>query len=466
VDWDFMNKLFFSKKWYLSAYPDVASSGLNPYAHFNEYGSKEKRFKSVFSFLAQENEYSQHFLINGIITLVFNLLSKLKNKQLKLILLDYIVIFQRIKFRNYTSNTFIVSSWITDGVAEAINTYVKLQSRNCYIYVLKGVKNFKNEYSSPVILEIWKDNQIVFKTGILFPIEFIRSITINRDQISKIHIHHTFNIEKNISSLFDLKNTNKYYYIHDYYAFTSNWHLFDEDTNQKSLVNFKKDFPNTHVNLEEVIGKTDLFICSSQDVYNKCRTEIPSSKLVWFYPPELANLENLTTRKVLEKNRYKILVVGNMSKYKGIDLLEDVVRFCELQNLPFDFVHFGRDGISNGFKNYINYTGYSRNEMLQFCRSLDLDFAFLPFRVEETYSFTLSDIFLLNLPLVTIGRGAITERCFGRANTIVLPPKSDFHVVVHNLFKIALNNESEKRKKISKIRLEKRSRNPDHYYFL
>jgi len=461
-----MNKLFFSKKWYLSAYPDVASSGLAPYTHFSEYGSKEKRFKSVFSFLAQENGYLQHFLINGIISLVFNLLSKLKNKQLKLILLDYIVIFQRIKFRNYTSNTFIVSSWITDGVAEAINTYVKLQSRNCYVYVLKGVKNFKNEYSSPVVLEIWRDNQIVFKTGILFPIEFIRSITINQDKICKIHIHHTFGIEKNIYSLIDLKNTNKYYYIHDYYAFTSNWHLFNEDTNQKSLAHFKKVFPNNHVNLKEIIDKTDLFICSSQDVYNKCKNEIPSSKLVWFYPPELANLENLTTGKVLEKNRYKILVVGNMSKYKGIDLLEDVVRFCELQNLPFDFVHFGRDGISNRFKNYINYTGYSRNEMLKFCRSLDLDFAFLPFRVEETYSFTLSDIFLLNLPLVTIGRGAITERCFGRVKTIVLPPKSDFHVVVHNLFKIALNNESEKRKKISQIRLEKRSRNPDHYYFL
>jgi hypothetical protein len=121
---------------------------------------------------------------------------------------------------------------------------------------------------------------------------------------------------------------------------------------------------------------------------------------------------------------------------------------------------------SNNFKNYTNYVGYSRNEMLKFTETLDLDFAFLPFRVEETYSFALSDIFLQNLPLVTIGRGAITERCIGRANTIVLPPKSDFHAVVQNLFKIALNKESEKPKNVSKIMLEKRSRNPDHYYFL
>ena len=210
-----MKRLFFSKEWYLSAYPDVASSGLDPYTHFSEYGSKEKRFKSVYSFLAQDKAYLQHFLINSILSLIFNLLSKLRNKQLKLILLDYIGIIQRIKVRNYTSNTFIVSSWITDGVAEAINIYVKLQSRNCYIYVLKGVKNFKNEYSSPVILEIWRNNQIVFKTGILFPIEFIRSITKNQDKICKIHIHHTFGLEKNISSLISLKNLDKYYYIHD-----------------------------------------------------------------------------------------------------------------------------------------------------------------------------------------------------------------------------------------------------------
>lgn len=461
-----MNKLFFSREWYLSAYPDVAASGLDPYTHFSEYGSKEKRFKSVYSFLAQDHAYSQHHFVNRLISLIFNLISKLKNKQFKLFLLDYIVVFQRIKVRNYTSNTFIFSSWISDGVAEAINTYVKLQSRDCYVYVLKGVKNFKSEYSSPLILEIWRNNQIVFKTGILFPIDFLQSITINKDKEFKIHIHHTFGIEKNISSIISLKNLLKNYYIHDYYAFTSNWHLFNEETDQKSLVHFKKDFPNSHVNFKELISQTDLFICSSQDVYNKCKTEIPSSKLVWFYPPELANLESLTTKRVLEKNRYKILVVGNMSKFKGIDLLEDVVSYCELQNLPFDFVHFGRDGISKKFKNYVNYLGYSRAEMLKFCRSLDLDFAFLPFRVDETYSFTLSDIFLLNLPLVTIGRGAITERCIGRANTIVLPPKSDFHAVVQNLFKIALNRESEKPKNVSKIMLEKRSRNPDHYYFL
>ena len=209
-----MNKLFFSRKWYLSAYPDVAASGLDPYTHFREYGSKEKRFKSVYSFLAQDHAYSQHLFVNRLISLVFNLISKLKNKQLKLFLLDYIVVFQRIKVRNYTSNTFIFSSWITDGVAEAINTYVKLQSRDCYVYVLKGVKNFKNEYSSPLILEIWRNNQIVFKTGILFPIDFIQSITINQDKECKIHIHHTFGIEKNISSIISLKNLIKnYWYI-------------------------------------------------------------------------------------------------------------------------------------------------------------------------------------------------------------------------------------------------------------
>jgi hypothetical protein len=101
--------------------------------------------------------------------------------------------------------------------------------------------------------------------------------------------------------------------------------------------------------------------------------------------------------------------------------------------------------------------------MLKFTETLDLDFAFLPFRVEETYSFALSDIFLLQLPLVTIGRGAITERCFGRVHTIVLPPKSGFKEVIQNFFNIALNKDSQK---ISKISLEKRTRNPNLYYFL
>jgi hypothetical protein len=458
-----MNRRFFSKKWYLSAYPDVASSGLDPYTHFREYGSNEKRFKSVYSFLTQNKSNLRYFFINILISLIFYLIIRLRNKHLKLILFESIIVLQRIKIRNYISNTFIVSSWITDGVAEAINTYVKLQSRDCCIYILKGVKNFENQYSSPLILQIWKNNHIVFETGILFPVEFIRSIADNRGEICKLHIHHLFGIEKNISSLISLKKFNKYYYIHDYYAFTSNWHLFDEETDQKSLFHYTKNLPNTLVNLNELISKIDLFICSSQDVYNKCKTKIPSSKLVWFYPPELVNIESLPVKRTLQKNRYKVLVVGNMSKYKGVELLQDVINYCEIQKLPFDFVHFGRDGISNEFKNYINYVGYSRSEMLKFAETLDLDFAFLPFRVEETYSFALSDIFLLQLPLLTIGRGAITERCIGRVHTIVLPPKSDFKEVVHNFFNIALNKDSEK---ISKISLEKRSRNPNLYYFL
>jgi glycosyltransferase involved in cell wall biosynthesis len=458
-----MNRRFFSKKWYLSAYPDVASSGLDPYKHFREYGTNEKRFKSVYSFLTQNKINLRYFLIDGLISLIFNLITRLRNKHLKLILLGFIIIFQRIKIRNYISNTFVVSSWITDGVAEAINTYVKLQSRDCCIYVLKGVKNFENEYSSPLILQIWKNNHVVFETGILFPVEFIRSIAAKRDEICKIHIHHIFGIEKNISSLISLKNLEKYYYIHDYYAFTYNWHLFDGQTDQKSVFYYKRNFPNTKLNFKELMKKTNLFICSSQDVYNKCKTEIPSSKLVWFYPPELANIESLPVKRISEKNRYKILVVGNMSTYKGIDLLKDVITYCELQKLPFDFVHFGRDGISDAFKNYVNYVGYSRIEMLKFSETLDLDFAFLPFRVEETYSFALSDIFLLQLPLVTIGRGAIPERCFGRAHTIVLPPKSDLNDVIKSFFKIAINIEPVK---ISKISLEKRSRNPNLYYFL
>ena len=64
---------------------------------------------------------------------------------------------------------------------------------------------------------------------------------------------------------------------------------------------------------------------------------------------------------------------------------------------------------------------------------------------------------------MTIGRGAITERCFGRDHTIVLPPKSDFNEVIKSFFKIAINKDPEK---ISKISLEKRSRNPNLYYFL
>jgi hypothetical protein len=40
----FINLIFFDKKWYLSTYSDVLSSGIKPRTHFNQYGWKEGRY--------------------------------------------------------------------------------------------------------------------------------------------------------------------------------------------------------------------------------------------------------------------------------------------------------------------------------------------------------------------------------------------------------------------------------------
>ena len=66
----------------------------------------------------------------------------------------------------------------------------------------------------------------------------------------------------------------------------------------------------------------------------------------------------------------------------------------------------------------------NRNELLDECKKIPISFAFLPFQVDETYSFTLSDVFLLQLPLIVSEVGAIPERCINRNLTLFIDPDS------------------------------------------
>jgi hypothetical protein len=103
---------------------------------------------------------------------------------------------------------------------------------------------------------------------------------------------------------------------------------------------------------------------------------------------------------------------------------------------------------------------------LTFCSELDLDFAFLPFQAEETYSFTLSDIMFLGLPLVTTAVGAIPERCQGRRNTILVSKDSETKDIIKVFESITVIASKIKSKKVDKVQLQRFSRNKSLYFFL
>ena len=455
-----------SKSWYLNLYPDVKVANLDSSQHYNIYGVREERYPNIFQFLSQ-NRPNSYLMLNHIyIFILFNLINRFENRNIKLYLMNIILNIQNRELSKYKFHSLIISSWLKDGVEEATQLYIKLQSNNSSIGLLKGIKDAVNLYSSPMTLEVWEKNQLVFTMGILYPAETFK-LYIKRNKSSlNLHIHHIFNIEYSVFQFLEIASGRKYLYLHDYYIFTTNWHMFLEEKFRGDLRYFNKLFPNKIIDLHQLVETIDLFICPSENVYLNCKVFIPDSKLYWVYPPEKENLELASVKNINPKNRYKILIIGNLGIYKGRSLVNAVIDYCNKNLLPFDFIHFGREPLELPYSNYTHYEGFGRQKMLNFCKILDLDFAFLPFQAEETYSFTLSDVMLLGLPLITTKVGAIPERCNERNNTFLIPRDSTIQEVIQKFNLVTKPDVSSNSKKVRQIYSQKFSRQRKLYFFL
>ncbi len=455
-----------SKIWYLNFYPDVRKARLNPKVHFLSHGLKESRYANISQFLYQGKSNALEKVYNLFIHISFIFICTFKQKNIRLIFLRLIVTLQAKKLIKFRVNSLLITSWLKDGVEEAVKLYIQLQSKDSKIALLKGVKDTEDTRSSPMIIEIWENNQLLYATGILYPIETFNKLARNHKSALNLYIHHTFKIEQSVFEFLKLFTGKKYLYIHDYYIFTTNWHLFLENLPKKDLGYFKKFSPNKNINLDNLIQNIDLFICPSKNVYFNCKPFIPESKLYWVYPPEKDNLESLNVNRIELKPKYKVLIIGNLGKYKGSAIASEVIDFCGQNHLPFEFIHFGREPIDNSFANYVNYEGFTRHNMLNFCSTLDLDFAYLPFQAEETYSFTLSDVMMLELPLVASDVGAINERCVRRNNSILISRNSKVEDIINNFYLITKNRFTPIPGRISSDTFLKRTRKKNLYLFL
>jgi hypothetical protein len=155
-----------------------------------------------------------------------------------------------------------------------------------------------------------------------------------------------------------------------------------------------------------------------------------------------------------------------MSINKGSQLLKSIIEESVNSELPFKFIHFGRNPIFDNFESYVNFSNLSRDQFKNKISDLNVDFAFLPFQTPETYSFSLSDVILDNLPLISFSSGAITERCAGRKNTILLSQESGVDKVINSFLRLIYGAKVMITVKPNKTDIFYQSRNANIYSFL
>jgi hypothetical protein len=456
---------YISSKWYKSLYSDVRESKIDSKDHYRLYGKNESRFPNLKAFL-NHGALEEKKITNLIIKILFYQILFFQNRFSKKVIFKIILFLEKRKLKKFSNCPIIITSWLDDGVKFATDLYASKQSQNKTIVVLRGLKHLGSESYQPMLVEFWTSGKIVGKTSLLFPIDVIYSWRTDMKIEINVHLHHIFEIESFIEEFCRRINPKIIFYIHDYSLFTSNFHLLSSSGSKRFLLNQHLNFPNSIINLKKIKRFISLYVCPSVHSFDQCLSILPRKSLHCAYHPEQSEIENIEPLTPRQKSVNNVLILGNLGPNKGSAIIENFIRFCAIGNRPFHFMHIGNGKINGLGKNY-SYLGYiSRKDIYSKILSLDVSLAFIPFTAEETYSFTLSDIFLLRLPLVSTKIGAIPERTLGRQKTVLLRKNPTNQEILAAFYRILSSKGSLNKISIPSKYLELRKRLTGDYFFL
>ena len=123
--------------------------------------------------------------------------------------------------------------------------------------------------------------------------------------------------------------------------------------------------------------------------------------------------------------RTKILLIGALSRIKGLEILTQTAAFAKKQNLPLTFCVLGFTSSPVPPELRIQIRGEYQDENLPTLVSLErADVIWFPGQFRETHSYTLDVAIASGLPIVASDQGAFHERLASLAQCTLLDPDS------------------------------------------
>ena len=424
-------------------YQDVKSSKMSPKSHYLDYGASEKRFYSIRNFKSSGQKLNHLFYLEILLIYLYIYFHKMQITFVAEFIKKFIIFIEYKKIRIFDIKIVIVHSWVQGGSLRAAKLYAEKIKRNDFILLTSTFQNMTKFQSNPMKFELWKNGHLYESHAILFSVEVFNCILKSKNRGISLFINHVMDFEQNFKYIYLNLFKEIYFILNDYYIFNSKWNLFDDSEvihNRQLHIGDRKDFLNrlNYLDISDLYRSVNVFICPSFDVYQRVNKLIHDKDLRVIYHLEEADVENISLKSnVIHSKTNHVLILGDIGLYKGkreILSLIDHYRNSE----KFKFHHFGAPLKEIDSNNYVCYGSYLAEELAELTMNLDINFAYLPFQCFETYSFALSDVFKLGLPLISTKIGAITERCVKRPNTVLLNCNPDLKEIV-SAFESILN---------------------------
>lgn len=112
-------------------------------------------------------------------------------------------------------------------------------------------------------------------------------------------------------------------------------------------------------------------------------------------------------------NRKNIAFLGGITPYKGLDFMKDLIQKANNDEIPYNIHLFGRASeweYNSSSKNFVYHNTYNRNEIAKILKENNIDLVLLLATWPETYSYTLTEATIAEVPVVAISYGALENR--------------------------------------------------------
>lgn len=200
------------------------------------------------------------------------------------------------------------------------------------------------------------------------------------------------------------------------------------------LQNWRKTSYETLKKFDKIIVPSENTKKHFKEIYNDLKIEVIE------HGTEKVNVE---FKEKQEKNTFDIAFVGAMAPHKGSNILKDLIKQNKNDNIKIHL--FGKPNekeLEKAHKNYINHGKYKRGELPQLLVNNQIDLVCMFATWPETYSYTLTETYMANVPVISFKIGAVGDRIQNDNLGWTIPLNTSTNEIIKKIEEIS-NNKKE-----------------------
>lgn len=309
---------------------------------------------------------------------------------------------------------------IIDNLRESYNFHILYWSADTHKHHITSF--FKDKEATKILGEFALNRKEPWNC--LYSEHFKQSVTcaIEALRIDAIHVHHIKNMFLNIFDIAKEKDIPLVYSVHDFYAACPSINLIRENNcschdsrNRDCVVCSIKKFGIKSIHIHKwqqefykSLNSASKIVAPANSTKNILESFFPSLKIQVI---EHGYDINTTISRTKKEEMFNIAFVGSITEIKGLDIFLNIVPLVKGSKIRvhlFGTTH--RVAVTTDGKNFINHGRYNREELPSLLIKNNIDIVCLPSICAETFSYTLSESFMCNIPVIGLNIGAIAER--------------------------------------------------------